>query len=103
MEQTANLQQNQEQIEQLPNELEELKKDMKKNLIFGSDRVLKLIRQGKIEKVYFSSNTPENIKKDIEYYAKLSKIKTVYLNLPNDELGVFCKKPFSVAVIGLQK
>lgn len=88
---------------EFPNELEELKKDFKKTLIYGTERVIKFLRQGKISKVYLASNTPENIKSDIKYYSKLSNFKIVTLSLLNDELGVFCKKQFSVSVIGVEK
>ena len=50
-----------------------------------------------------SLNTPESVIKDVEYYGKLVETELVKLNMPNDELGIYCKKPYSVSVIGLLK
>ncbi len=89
---------------ELPKSLEDLKKHLKtKNLIYGTERTMKLLRHGNLSKVYLSSNTPKDIIADTEYYSKLSGIEIVKLDIPNEELGTFCKKTFSVAVIGLMK
>ncbi|MBU2639268.1 MAG: ribosomal L7Ae/L30e/S12e/Gadd45 family protein [Nanoarchaeota archaeon] len=74
-----------------------------KKLVFGTDRTLKLLRNDKIEKVFVSKNCNESIKKDIEHYAKLNKVKVIELDITNDEVGAFCKKPFSVSVLSLEK
>ena len=92
-----------EQVE-LPKSLEELKKHLKsKNLVFGTERTMKLLRLGRLAKAFLSSNTPKNVVDDCEYYGKLSGTEVVKLELLNEDLGTFCKKTFSVAVIGLMK
>ncbi|MEM2131566.1 MAG: ribosomal L7Ae/L30e/S12e/Gadd45 family protein [Candidatus Woesearchaeota archaeon] len=102
MEQTI---QENENIEQktLSTELEELKKDLKRDLVFGTERVMKLLRANKLEKVYLASNLKETTRKDIMHYSNLTSLKVLNLTIPNDELGVFCKKQFSVSVIGVIK
>ena len=82
--------------------------DIKKELaegkvLFGTEEVMKNLKTGKLEKVFLSANCPDSVKKDINYYADLSGVKVVELDMPNDELGVLCKKPFSVSVLGLFK
>ncbi len=85
-------------------DLTEIKKNLKSDkLLIGTVRTLKNLKLGKLSKVYMSLNTPESVIKDVEYYGKLVETELVKLNMPNDELGIYCKKPYSVSVIGLLK
>ncbi|MBU0930346.1 MAG: ribosomal L7Ae/L30e/S12e/Gadd45 family protein [Nanoarchaeota archaeon] len=80
--------------------IEDLKKDLKtKKPIFGSDRVIKELKIGKLNKIYLASNCKDEIKADIKHYAKLSDIKVIELEETNEDLGVICKKPFNISVI----
>jgi len=82
----------------------EIKKLLKQeNLIIGTERTLKQMKLGNVETVLLSTNCPQKVIDDIDYYAKLSDIEKVELNYPNDELGVICKKPFSISVLSLLK
>ena len=72
-------------------------------VVLGTEKTVKLLKSGAAEKVFLSSNCPEDVKKDIEYYAKLSGAVLVYLNQPNDELGTLCKKPYSVSVLSIMQ
>ena len=56
-----------------------------------------------IKKVFLSYNCAENIKKDIIYYSKISKIEVIELAQRNDELGTICKKLFPISVLSLSK
>ncbi|MFC1691495.1 ribosomal L7Ae/L30e/S12e/Gadd45 family protein [Nanoarchaeota archaeon] len=73
------------------------------NIVFGTERTLKLLKLSKIQKVFLASNCPDLVRTDIHYYSELSSTEIVELAYPNDELGTICKKPFSVSVIGLLK
>lgn len=79
------------------NELEKALKE--KSLVLGTEKTVRNLRLGQTKKVFIANNCPQKIKKQILDYAKLSKIVVVELNLSNDELGVICKKPFSIGVI----
>jgi len=82
----------------------EIKKMLKSgNVIIGTERALKKLKLGKIQKVLVSSNCPSNIENDVNYYAGLSGAEVNKLDYPNDELGVLCKKPFSISVLALVK
>jgi len=84
-------------------EIDEIRKLFKgKNIIVGAKRTLKLLRTDKIKKVYVSSNCSEILRKSIEHYSKLSKTSIVKLKYPNDELGILCKKPFAISVLGVK-
>lgn len=80
-----------------------LKKSLKEEkVVFGTKQTLDLLKKAKLKKVYLSSNCPEKIVSDVEHYGKLAKIEIVKLDKPNDELGIFCKKPFSISMLGLR-
>ncbi|MEM3154937.1 MAG: ribosomal L7Ae/L30e/S12e/Gadd45 family protein, partial [Candidatus Woesearchaeota archaeon] len=80
----------------------ELKKVLEsKKVVLGTDETLKLLRQGKIKKVYITSNCEGNAKEDIERLCKVAEVECVELSQSNDEIGVICKKPFAVSVVGV--
>ena len=82
----------------------ELKKMLKSgNVIIGTEKTLKSLRLGKVEKVLLSSNCPAKVERDISYYAGMSGTESYKLDYPNDELGVICKKPFSISVLAFIK
>jgi len=74
-----------------------------KRLVLGTERALKLVRQGKLAKVYLSSNCPPKLKDDLTRYCSMNGIDCQELPVPNEELGVWCKKPFAISVIGVLK
>ena len=89
-------------VKEMDANISELKKLLKLDkIILGTDRTLKLLKLGTADRVFLSSNCPEEVKKDIEYYAKLSNVPLIYLKQPNDELGILCKKPYPVSVLSV--
>ena len=82
----------------------EIKKLIKaKNLVIGTQKTVKSLKLGKVDKVILSSNCAERTVNDINYYASLGNAETIRVRYPNDELGVICKKPFSVSVFSILK
>ena len=82
----------------------EIKKLIKtKNLVIGTERTIKNLKLGKVDKVIVSSNCSENVVSDLNYYSGLSKASIIKVSYPNDELGVICKKPFSISVLSILK
>jgi large subunit ribosomal protein L30e len=82
----------------------EIKKLIKeKKFLIGKDRTLKSLKLGKVDLVIISSNCAKDTLESINYYSSLSGIKTDHVNYHNDELGVICKKPFSISVISILK
>lgn len=73
------------------------------NVIIGTEMAVKGLKLGKIEKIMVSSNCPEKVEKNINYYAGLTGTEVQKLEYPNDELGIICKKPFSISVLALSK
>ena len=74
-----------------------------KRLVIGTDATMKMVRQGKLAKVYLSSNCPDQIKEDLDRYCKLGEIECQDVGIVNEELGVLCKKGFAISVIGVLK
>jgi large subunit ribosomal protein L30e len=72
-------------------------------LAIGTQTVIKKLKTGKVSRVFVTSNCPAEVKADVERYAALSKAEVVHLGIPNEELGVVCKKPFSISIAGLVK
>ena len=74
-----------------------------KKLVIGTKETFSELRLGKLQSVLLSSNCPEGVKRDFERFCNISGCKIEQLAIPNDELGVLCRKQFSVSVLGLLK
>lgn len=72
-------------------------------LIIGKDRVMKHLKKGELVKVFVASNINADTLSDLEHYVSINGTELVRLDQTNDDLGTFCKKPFSIAVMGLLK
>ncbi|MFH1332033.1 MAG: ribosomal L7Ae/L30e/S12e/Gadd45 family protein [archaeon] len=80
--------------------MDELRIALKEATItFGTEKTIKRMKNGNVKKVFLASNCPENVRKKIDHYSKLGKIETIKLDIPNDEIGLICKKPFSISVL----
>ena len=88
----------------MADELTEIKKLIKdKKLIIGTENTMKKLRENKLSKIWLSSNVPAEIKQEITSYAKIAGVEVISLSIPNDELGVLCKKQFSVSLASVLK
>lgn len=74
-----------------------------KEAVIGTKEVLKNLKLGRISKLYLTSNCPEDIREKTLHYAKSGKASVFNLDIPNDELGIICKKPYSISVMALLK
>ncbi|MBI4452186.1 ribosomal L7Ae/L30e/S12e/Gadd45 family protein [Candidatus Woesearchaeota archaeon] len=82
----------------------EIKKMLKAgNLILGTERSIRSLKLGKADKILLSANCPKRVEKDVSHYAGLAGVEFQKLEYPNDELGVICKKPFSISVLAVVK
>lgn len=82
--------------------MEKLQQDLLKNankLVLGSERNLKLLKRDKLKRVYLASNCKEEVREEV----KRGKVEVIELKVPNSELGMLCKKPFSISIIGLSR
>ena len=80
------------------NSPEQLKQDLKKATpIFGIEVTLKKLRKGELKKIYLAKNCKE--KTSLLRYAQQNDIEVIELEQNNIEVGVLCKKPFSISAI----
>ncbi len=73
------------------------------SLVLGRETTLKQLRRGLLSDVVISANTPEEVRADIEHYARLEGAAVHTVASSNEELGVLCRKPFAVSVLGMKK
>ena len=73
------------------------------NVVIGTERTVKKLRVGAVKKVLLSSNVPSAVEESLSRYSSLSKVELVKLQYANDELGIICKKPFFISVMGILK
>lgn len=84
--------------------LNELKEALnKKNVVIGSRQAIRLLKTGELKSIIVSQNCPENIKKDINHYAKMRQMDVKKFNGDSKQLGILCGRPFSIATIAIKK
>ena len=69
---------------------------------FTSKQIYKNLRQGKLKVIYVTKNAPDFLKAELDHFCKLGNVKYIELAKENDELGIICRKPFSISVLGVQ-
>lgn len=78
---------------------EDLRKALKEgHLIYGTDKTMKMLKNGKLSTIFLASNCPSKTREEIKSLAKLSSINIKELKETNEELGTICKKTFSISV-----
>ena len=79
----------------------DLREELKKKKPFlGLEVALKKIRSGKVSRVYVSSNS--HSKDKLVRLGKAMGVEVVLLQELSKDLGIICKKPFSVSVISFE-
>lgn len=82
--------------------VEELKKLVAaEKVILGTEGSLKMLRRGKLIKVVLSSNCDPKVKEDFERYCRIAGIECVSIAQNSDEIGVLCRKPYSISIFGV--
>ncbi|MGC9132977.1 MAG: ribosomal L7Ae/L30e/S12e/Gadd45 family protein [Nanopusillaceae archaeon] len=84
-------------------DLKRMMGEEKARIIVGAKRTIKMIKNGKVEKVFLAKNIPEDIKNDILYYSKIGNFEVEILNYTNEEIGLLLKKPFKISVVSILK
>jgi len=64
---------------------------------------LKMAKLGKAKLIILASNCPKNIRADIEYYSKLSKVPIYIYKGTGIDLAVVCGKPFVVSALSIRE
>ncbi len=72
----------------------------KGKLIIGTDVVMKKLKNNQLNKIFMAKNCSAPTKADLKKIAKMTSVEIVELDMENDELGTYCRKPFHIAVVG---
>ena len=70
---------------------------------FGANNAIKNVKVGKAKLVIIAENCPKNIREDIEYYCKFSKIPMIIYKGTSLDLGAACGKPFMVSALTIRE
>jgi large subunit ribosomal protein L30e len=70
-------------------------------VIFGRNKTMKLLMNGKLKAIVASSNLPKTVEQTLQHLAEIGKIKIIKFNGNATELGVICGKPFSVSMLAI--
>lgn len=89
--------------EEMEKGLKELKNKIQEGkIVVGTDKVLQRLKDKSLSRIFLANNCPKKTKENINYYAQLSKISVIDLEMNNEELGLFCKKNFFIAALGTE-
>ena len=81
----------------------EIKKALEGNkVVIGTAAVMKGLQENILSKIFLSVNTPEKVQKEIASIAEIGSIPMESVEETNVELGVICKKPFSISVLAIK-
>ena len=69
-------------------------------LVIGTDRVLRLLRAGQLKQVLVANNCATAVREDVTHLAGAAQVTD--LDVTNEELGVYCKKPFHIQLLGIK-
>jgi large subunit ribosomal protein L30e len=75
----------------------------KKQIVIGMNRTMNALKKGLAKKIIFTKNCAKEFKNEIKELCKISNCEHEEFNGTNIELGVLCKKPFSISVLAILK
>jgi large subunit ribosomal protein L30e len=70
-------------------------------VVFGRNKTLKLLMNGKTKAVVAASNIPKDVETTLQHLSQISKIKVIRFNGNASELGIVCGKPFSISMLAI--
>jgi len=70
---------------------------------FGSNSAIQSAKTGKAKVIIVASNCPDEIRKDLEYYCRLSNIPLITYRGSSTDLAAVCGKPFLVSALTIRE
>jgi large subunit ribosomal protein L30e len=70
---------------------------------FGANTAIYGAKTGRAKMIILASNCPKNIREDIEYYCKLSKIPLIVYKGSSMDLAAVCGKPYVVSALSIRE
>jgi len=70
---------------------------------FGANAAMLNAKTGKAKMIILASNCPQDIKDDVEYYCKLSKVPVMTYKGASMDLAEVCNKPFIISALSIRE
>jgi large subunit ribosomal protein L30e len=70
---------------------------------FGTNAAVQSAKTGKAKMIVLAANCPKDIKEDIEYYGKLSKVPVLAYKGASMDLAEVCNKPFIISALTIRE
>ncbi|HJW98021.1 MAG TPA: 50S ribosomal protein L30e [Candidatus Bathyarchaeia archaeon] len=70
---------------------------------FGACSAVQSAQTGKAKLIIIAANAPKEVREDIEYYGKLSKVPLIVYKGSSLDLAAVCGKPFTVSALSIRE
>lgn len=70
---------------------------------FGANAALQNAKTGKAKIIILAANCPKDIKEQVEYYGKISKVPIMTYKGAAMDLATVCNKPFIVSALSIRE
>ncbi len=70
---------------------------------FGAKSAIQNAKTGRAKMVILASNCPSNIRSDLEYYCRLSKVPIITYKGTSIDLAGICGKPFPISALSIRE
>jgi len=72
-------------------------------VVLGANEALGSAKAGKARLIFVASNTPVELRENIEYYGKLSEVPVVAYKSNSVDLGMVCGRKFAVTALAVKE
>lgn len=72
-------------------------------VVTGRNEVVRGLKNGSLQKVFFTENCSAEFTRELEYYGRLSKAPIEKFGGSSASLGQMCGKPFRIVMLGIEK
>lgn len=70
---------------------------------FGANAALQNAKTGKAKIIILAANCPKDIKEQVEYYGKISKVPVITYKGAAMDLATVCNKPFIISALSIRE
>ena len=70
---------------------------------FGANTALQNAKTGKAKMIILAANCPKNIKEQVEYYGKISKVPVMKYRGTSMDLAAVCNKLFIISALSIRE
>ena len=70
---------------------------------FGANAALQNAKTGKAKMIILAANCPKDIKEEVEYYCKLSKVPVMTYKGAAMDLAAVCNKLFTISALSIRE